>query len=106
MHEIAEAAMEDLINGDTIGWFILLLAFTLSMTASAKARLDARVSKRCIGLQQREHPAHPRIHCPRRTCGPCRLHDPGAEAAVSELPREGCRRAHRASAHGKECTPC
>lgn len=79
--------MEDLINGDTIGWFVLILAFTLSMTATAKARLDAaKASKRCIGLRRWERP--------------------GADAIVSEQPRERSLQAHRAPAHGKERTPC
>ena len=78
--------MDNLINIDTIWCFIAFLVFTLSMAASAKAWLDAaKAPKRCVGLRRRE-----------------RL---GAEATVSESPREWCRQAQRAPAHGKEYTP-
>ena len=77
--------MDNLINIDTIGCFIAFLVFTLSMAAPAKAWLDAaKAQKRCVGLRRE------------------RL---GAEATVSEPPREWCRQAQRAPAHGKEYTP-
>ena len=79
--------MDNLISSDTIWCFITFLAFTLSMTALAKAWLAvAKTPKRCVGLRRRE-----------------RL---GAEAFVSEQPREWSLQAHRAPAHGKERTPC
>jgi hypothetical protein len=99
--------MENLINTAPIWCFIAFLAFMLNMAVSAKARRDAaRASKHGVGLQQREHPAHLQPHCTCHTGGHRRPPRLGAEAIVSERPREGCRRTHRASAHGKECTPC
>jgi hypothetical protein len=95
--------MENLISIDTI-CFITFLAFMLGMKASAKVWRDAASApKRCAGLQQRDRFAYPQFHC---TWGPRRPPDLGAEATVSESPRDWCRRTHRASAHGKECTPC
>ena len=91
--------MENLISSDTIGCVIAFLAFALGMAVSAKTL------KRCVG-RRRSPPAQlSRLHCSDRAGGSCGSYQPGAEATVSASPREWCRRAHRAPAHGKEYTP-
>lgn len=92
--------MENLISSDMIGCVIALLAFALGMTVTAKA------SKRRVG-QQRGHPVAQvsQQHFSERKGGARGPSHPGAEAAVSESPREWCRPAYRAPAHGKEYTP-
>jgi hypothetical protein len=91
--------MENLINSDMIWCVIAFLAFALGMTVSAKA------SKRCAGRQRVPLTLRSRLHCGDRVGGSCRSYPPGVEATVSESPREWCRQAHRAPAHGKEYTP-
>ena len=91
--------MENLISSDTIWCVIAFLAFALGMTISAKT------SKRCVGRRRGALAHLSRLHCSDRVGGACGSYHPGAEATVSASPREWCRPAQRAPAHGKEYTP-
>ena len=91
--------MENLISSDTIGCVIAFLAFALGMTISAKT------SKRFVGRRRGALAHCSRLHCSDRVGGACGSYHPGAEATVSASPREWCRPAQRAPAHGKEYTP-
>lgn len=79
--------MEHLISSNTIWSFLVFLAFTLGVTALAKAWLDvARAQKRGARLQRQE-----RVEA--------------IVSDVSESRRAWCRPTHHAPSHGKEYTP-